>query len=236
MVHRSRQLSTIAERRVQGLNQLIGASRMVEVVLPAEAGWVGERRGLRAGLTDDVAEPVDPRAGGVADGPPDRPQVGRWADRELLGRHGADDLAQPAVVLGPHVVGGSNRRNAHDATIRGASGLRWLTGRFVQPYGCMDADDPRLRSRVRRACGRHPARHRPAGDRRERGHRRAGRPLPDELRGRAEARRDPRAGRPGHQAAHRPPKGRPHATSQGSAWRAACWTSTSSCGATESSA
>ena len=42
------------------------------------------------------------------------------------------------------------------------------------------------------------------------GGRRAGQPLPDELRGRAEARRHPRAGRPGHQGAHRAPQGRPH--------------------------
>ena len=82
---------------------------------------------------------------------------------------------------------------------------------IVQPYGCINADRPtRLRPHVRRPGGRHPARHRPPGDRRRGGRRRAGQPLPDELRGRAEARRGPRAGRPGHQGAHRAPQGRPH--------------------------
>jgi hypothetical protein len=44
----------------------------------------------------------------VAIGRPDRPMVSRWTNLELLGRHGAVDLAQPAIVLGLHVVGRSN--------------------------------------------------------------------------------------------------------------------------------
>ena len=112
---------------MKGANQFIGAARVIEVVLPAEAGGVRKGRGLDPGLTDDVAEPVGPGAGGVADGSPDRPQVGRWADRELLGRHGADDLAQLAVVLGPHVVSGANRRNTHGANDTRAFGPHQLT-------------------------------------------------------------------------------------------------------------
>src|SRR5947209_9273841 len=81
----------------------------------------------------------------------------------------------------------------------------------IQPYGCIRADRPaRLRPHVRRPAGSHPARHRPPGDQRRGGHRRAGQPLPDELRGGPEARRCARAGRPGHQGAHRAPQGRPH--------------------------
>ena len=60
--------------------------------------------------------------------------------------------------------------------------------------------------------------------------------LPDELRGRAEARCDPRAGGAGHEAAHRAPQGRPDRTSTGFTSPGACSTSTRSCGAAESTA
>src|SRR5213594_2859490 len=67
-----------------------------------------------------------------------------------------------------------------------------------------------LRPRVPRPRGSHTPRHRPPRDQRRGGRPRAGQPLPDELRGGAEARRGPRARRPDHEAAHRPPQGRPH--------------------------
>ncbi len=73
-------------------------------------------------------------------------------------------------------------------------------------------------------------------DRRERGRRRARGALPDELRGRAEARRGAGAGGPGHQGADRAPQGRPHQRRAGSAWHAACSIDTRSCGGDASTA
>src|SRR5256886_12986143 len=70
--------------------------------------------------------------------------------------------------------------------------------------------DTGLRPRVRRARGSHTPRHRPPRDQRQGGRTRTGQPLPDELRGGQEARRGSRARRPDHEAAHRPPQGRPH--------------------------
>src|SRR5688500_6667408 len=105
---------------------------MVEIVLPTGVvAGVRERRRLRARFTDDVAQPVHAHPGGMARGGPYRPTVGGRANRELLGRHGADDLAQAAVVLGPHVVGGSNRRyghGAHHTAVQPAPLSRRLTG------------------------------------------------------------------------------------------------------------
>ncbi len=90
---------------------------------------------------------------------------------------------------------------------RDAEGLDKLS---IQPYGCIHASRPtRLRSHVRRSGRHHPARHRAPGDRWRGGRGGAGPALPHELRGRPEARRDPRAGRPRHQGAHRAPEGRP---------------------------
>ena len=83
--------------------------------------------------------------------------------------------------------------------------------RRCQPYGCTNADpSTRLRPHVRRP-GRSTRRDivRRAIDGEE-GVAELAEPLPDELRGRAEARRDPRAGRARHQGAHRAPQGRPH--------------------------
>jgi hypothetical protein len=40
-----------------------------------------------------------------------------------------------------------------------------LTATYIQPYGCINADDPRLRSGVPGAGRCHPARHRPSGHR-----------------------------------------------------------------------
>jgi NADPH:quinone reductase-like Zn-dependent oxidoreductase len=40
-----------------------------------------------------------------------------------------------------------------------------LTAGSIQPYGCIYADDPRLRSRVPGPGRHHPARHRPSGHR-----------------------------------------------------------------------
>src|SRR5439155_1040220 len=82
---------------------------------------------------------------------------------------------------------------------------------LIQPYGCISADRAAgLRPRVRRPRGSHTARHRPPRDQRRGGRPRAGQPLPDELRSGPEARRGSRARRPDHEAAHRPPQGRPH--------------------------
>src|SRR6185503_14816731 len=80
----------------------------------------------------------------------------------------------------------------------------------IQPYGCTNADRPgRLRPHVRRPGRPDEARHRSPRNWRRRGHPRAGRALPDELRGRPEARRDPRAGGADHQGSDRAPQGRP---------------------------
>src|SRR5206468_10928714 len=82
---------------------------------------------------------------------------------------------------------------------------------LIQPYGCISADRAAgLRPRVRRPRGSHTPRHRPPRDQRRGGRPGAGQPLPDELRGGPEARRGSRARRPDHEAAHRPPQGRPH--------------------------
>src|SRR5881628_3327875 len=67
-----------------------------------------------------------------------------------------------------------------------------------------------LRPRVPRPRRSHAPRHRPPRDQRRGGRPRAGQPLSDELRGGAKARRGSRARRPDHEAAHRPPQGRPH--------------------------
>src|SRR5450759_645361 len=80
----------------------------------------------------------------------------------------------------------------------------------IQPYGCINGSRAERRPRLCRIGGCHPARHRPAGTRRPRGRRRAGRALPDELCGGAEARCRARARRPGHQGTHGPPQGRAH--------------------------
>src|SRR5919199_1782210 len=86
-----------------------------------------------------------------------------------------------------------------------------LTPAEIQPYGCISAARPaRLRPPVRRARRSHAARHRPPRHHRRGGRRRAGQPLPDELRRGPEAHRHPRTGRPGHQGARRPPQGRAH--------------------------
>ena len=84
-----------------------------------------------------------------------------------------------------------------------------MTARYNRMVVSMQAT-LRRRPRLRRPGRCHAARHRPARAQRPRGRRRAGRALPDELRGGAEARRGPRAGRPRHQGAHRPPQGRAH--------------------------
>src|SRR5688572_459683 len=76
---------------------------------------VGESRRLRAGLTGEIAQPEHPLAGGVAHGGPERPSLGRRAERQLLIGHRRDDVAEASVVLGPHAVGRSYRRVAHAA-------------------------------------------------------------------------------------------------------------------------
>src|SRR6185369_17992509 len=78
-------------------------------------------RGVRAGLTNDTAQPVVPAARGVGDGRPDGPAVAvrRRVDRELVVGHRPDDLGQAAVVLGPAVV---ERSDGHAAESRSAPG------------------------------------------------------------------------------------------------------------------
>jgi hypothetical protein len=102
-----------AECRVQGLDELIGPARVVEIVRPVDGAVSRERGGVGARLAYDVAQPVRPHRGGVAHDRPDRQSVVRCANRELLVGHVRDDLAQAPVVLRPHVIGGSDGRRAH---------------------------------------------------------------------------------------------------------------------------
>src|SRR5438105_459385 len=86
---------------------------------------------------------------------------------------------------------------------------------LIQPLGCTSSNRcanrlRRLRPHVRRARRSHAARHRPPRDQRRGGHRRAGQPLPNELRGGPEAHRHPRTRRPGCKGARRTPQGRAH--------------------------
>src|SRR5260370_589827 len=91
-----------------------------------------------------------------------------------------------------------------------AAGRR-LDTPLIQPYGCINADRAAgLRPRLRRPRGSHTPRHRPPRDQRRGGRPRAGRPLPDELRGGPEARRGSRARRPDQAAPDRQSEGRPH--------------------------
>jgi len=102
------------EGRVERGDERVGAEHMLEVVIPrAVMRGVLEGRGLRAGLTGEVAQPEHPLAGGVANGRPERPSLGRWAERQLLVGHRSHDVAESPVVLRLHAVGRSDGLVAH---------------------------------------------------------------------------------------------------------------------------
>src|SRR3972149_1505730 len=56
-----------------------------EVTPPAEPGRIHERRSLRAGLTEDMAEPEDTGADGVGGDRPDRPMTCAVLEGGILG-------------------------------------------------------------------------------------------------------------------------------------------------------
>src|SRR5256885_6487008 len=106
--HRRRpSLETILDDRpgrLQRGDQLLRITRVAEVVFPAIAVRIQKRRAFRAGLLEDVAEPVGTDPGGVRGNGPNRPEVGRGPQLELFRREFADPLHQALLDKTPSIV------------------------------------------------------------------------------------------------------------------------------------
>src|SRR2546426_7893119 len=102
-------------RRLERVHELVGAARMLEVVLPAGVHEVeiAERGRLRARLLEDVAEPHHARARDVRRARPYGPA--RRSDRELqlLGRQVAQPRDESLVLELPAAVERRYRRRGH---------------------------------------------------------------------------------------------------------------------------
>src|SRR5438067_9139545 len=77
---------------------------MVQVVLPAFTSRIAKRRAFGSGLPEDRAQPVDPRPGEVRRHRPDRPEVRRRPQRELLRSQRADHLREAVIRQPPAVI------------------------------------------------------------------------------------------------------------------------------------
>ena len=107
-----------AERRIERVDERCGAEDVLEVVVArAVVAGIGERRRIGSGCAGEVAQPEHTLAGGMADGRPERPALGRRAQRQLLFGQRPDDVAQVPVVGGPLAVGRSDGQLAHALTV-----------------------------------------------------------------------------------------------------------------------
>src|SRR5438067_11724238 len=77
---------------------------MAQVVLPALSSRVAKGRPFGSRLLEDRAQPVDTHSGEVRRGRPDRPEVGRGPQRELLRSQRADHLREAVIRQPPAVI------------------------------------------------------------------------------------------------------------------------------------